>query len=366
MHKNCLLYPVEFARDAFGDSDALAKMLLGSREGTAAPRVFIVADQNVVQRTEGLGTKIGRYVRTHGIVLAGSPVVVGGGEKSKLDDAQSALKVASEILRAGVGAGDVVLAMGGGAVLDVAGWAAAQAAGGVPVVRMPTTPEAMFDAAFADYAALDTYAVKDALRVRSVPAGVVVDTTFAATVLDGVWRGGAGEVVRLALAHDAAFFKKLMTLAPAYRVRDQSALDEMVAGSHAVRAKKGGTSLALWSAMRLQAMSGWKLPHGYAVAIGVLVEVASATVSGDIQEKVRDAVVAFLEECGTFDGLVHSQYLLQQADGLLRGVDEWRRGSPDGSLEVLSGVGKTKRTSEPDLSVLREALKYLVSLPARR
>ena len=366
MHKNCLTYPVEFVSDAFGESDALAKMLLGGREGAAVPRVFIVADQNVVQRTEGLGTRIGRYVRTYGIELAGSPVVVGGGEKAKLDDAQSGLMVVSEILRAEIGGGDVVLAIGGGSVMDVAGWAAAQTAGGVPIVRMPTTPEAMLDAAFAEYAAVDTYSVKDALRVRSVPAGVVVDTTFASTVLDGVWRGGVGEAVRFALARDAAFFKKLMPMASAYRNRDLDALDEIVATTYAVRAKKGGTSLALWPAMRLQAMSGWKLPHGYAVAIGVLVEVAYATVSGVVQEKVRDAVIDFFAECGTLDGLVHSQYLLQRADGLLRGVDEWRRSSADGSIEVLAGVGKTKQVSELDIEQFREALKYLVSFPSRR
>ena len=55
-------------------------------------------------------------------------------------------------------------------------------------------------AAFAEYAALDTFAVKDALRVKSIPSGVVVDTSFASTVLDGVWRGGIGEAVRFALA----------------------------------------------------------------------------------------------------------------------------------------------------------------------
>ena len=366
MQKNCLTYPVEFAADAFGESDALAKMLLGGREGADAPRVFIVADQNVVQRTEGLGTKIGHYVRTHGIELAGSPVVVGVGEKTKLDNAQSAFMIASEMLRAGIGRRDVVLVIGGGAVIDVAGWAAAQTAGGVPVVRMPTSPEAMLDAAFAEYAALDTYAVKDALRVKSVPVGVFVDTTFASTVLDGVWRGGVGEAVRFALARDAVFFRHLMSFAPAYRDRDLDALDEIVSGTYAVRTKKGGTSLALWSAMRLQAMSGWKLPHGYAVAIGALVDVSCAVVSGAVQEKVRDAVIDFFDECGTLDGLTHSQYLLQQPEGLLIGADEWRRSSADGSIEVLSALGKTKTVQELDEEIFREALKYLVLLPSRR
>ena len=49
MHKNCLTYPVEFVRDAFGESDALAKMLLGGREGAAVPRVFIVAPDDRVE-----------------------------------------------------------------------------------------------------------------------------------------------------------------------------------------------------------------------------------------------------------------------------------------------------------------------------
>ena len=364
MHKNCLPYPVEFAKDAFGESDALAKMLLSGRDG--AQRVFIVADQNVVQRTEGLGMKIGRYVRTHEIDLAGSPVVVGGGEKAKLDDAHTALMVASEMQRARICRNDIVLAIGGGTVLDVAGWSAAQTCGGIGVVRMPTTPEGMLDAAFSEYAALDFPYKKDALRVKSVPVGVVVDTTFASTVLDGVWRGGIGEAMRLALARDAAFLKKLLSAAQAYCVRDEEVLDDIVSSAYAVRAKKGGTSLALWSAMRLQSMSGWKLPHGYAVVIGVLVDVAYAAAIGAVTEDTRDAVVEFFDECGTLDGLVHSQHLLQQADSLLGGLDDWMRVSPEASFEVLSGVGKAKKVASLDSSVYREVFKYLVSVPARR
>ena len=364
MHRNSLSYPVEFVQDAFGESDALAKMLTGA--GASAPRVLIVADQNVVQRIDGIGTKIGRYVRSHGISLSGTPVVMGGGEKAKLDDMQSALKVASAILSGRLGRRDVVLVIGGGSVMDAACWAAAQSGGGVPVVRVPTTPEAMLDAAFAEYAALDSSAAKDALRVRAQPAGVVVDTTFASTVLDGVWRGGVGEAVRLALARDAAALRKLTPLAEAYRGRSASALDKIVSIAYSVRTRKGATSFALWSAMRLQEMSGWKLPHGYAVSIGVLVDLSYAVVSGAVPESARDDVVGFFAECGTLDGLVHSQYLLQQVDGLLAGVGDWCRASQDGTVEVLAEVGKTKCVEKLDEAAVRDALKYLVSLPIRR
>ncbi len=366
MHKNCLNYPVEFVKDAFGESDVLAKMLKGGREGESAPRVLIVADQNVAQRTEGLGSKIGRYVHAHGIVLAGKPVVIGGGEKAKLDSMQSSLRVASAILSGRLGQRDVVLVIGGGSVMDAACWAAAQTGGGVPVVRVPTTPEAMLDAAFAEYAAVNSSSVKDALRVKVSPAGVVVDTMFAATVLDGVWRGGVGEAVRLALARDASLFRKLLPLADAYRSRDAKTLDDIVFLVHATRTKKGATTFALWSAMRLQEMSGWKLPHGYAVSIGVLVDLSYAVAAGAVKEEVRDSVVRFFAECGTLDGLVHSQYLLQQADGLLEGVGDWCRASQDGTVEVLAGVGKTKGVSGLDEAVFKESLKYLVSLPSKR
>ena len=248
MQKNCFGYPVEFAEDAFGDSDVLAdtlKKITGSDE----PKVLIVADMNVVQRVDGLGSKIGRYVKEHGIRLAGSPVVLAGGEKVKADNLQSALKIVSEMLSAKIGRDDAVLAIGGGTLLDVAGYAAAQVRGGVKLVRMPTTPAAMMDAAYAEFAAVDSATVKDALRVPSVPAAVVIDTSFAMSVLDGVWRGGIGEAVRLAAASDSALLKKVESLADAYRDRDGNSLAEIVRAVHAVRAKKGGTRLAQWAAL---------------------------------------------------------------------------------------------------------------------
>jgi 3-dehydroquinate synthetase len=104
---------------------------------------------------------------------------------------------------------DGVVALGGGSLLDVAGYAASQVRGGIGIVRIPTTVAAMIEGGFASYAAVDSVNVKDALRVPSTPISVLVDTSFASTILDGVWRGGIGEAVRLALSYDASFFKKM-------------------------------------------------------------------------------------------------------------------------------------------------------------
>ena len=139
MQKNCLNFPVEIVDEAFGESGALAEAL-----GSA--RTLIVADVNVVQRNPGLGVGIGRYAKEHSLVLAGAPVVVGGGEKAKLGDHIAMRRVLMTAIDAGLGPDDRILAIGGGTVFDVAGYAAAQVRGGVGVVRVPTTPAAMFGA----------------------------------------------------------------------------------------------------------------------------------------------------------------------------------------------------------------------------
>lgn len=364
MQKSCYSYPVEFVEDVFGESSVLAD-LLKKATGSDEPKVLIVADMNVVQRTEGLGTKIGRYVQAHGIRLAGSPVVMAGGEKIKADNLQSALQVVSAILSAKLGRNDVVLALGGGTILDVAGYAAAQVRGGVKIVRIPTTPAAMMDAAFAEYAAVDSTSVKDALRVPSVPVGVLIDVTFASSVLDGVWRGGIGEAVRQAVVLDAALMKKLVKLGSAYCARESAALSETVKAVVASRLKKGSTAFAQWSALRLESMSGYKLPHGYAVPIGICLELAYAVEKGALKVADRNKVVELLRTCGALDGLGHSVHLLGQADNLLAGLDAWALSAGGPSRKACGGLGKQVEEQEVDREAMRKVLKELVSVPPK-
>ena len=363
MQKNCLGYPVEIVEDAFGESSTVADVLAKACEGTDDPKVLIVADSNVVQRTEGLGSKIGRYVQEHGIRLAGSPVVFSGGEKLKTDGLQSVLKIVSAILEAKLGVNDCVLAIGGGSLLDVAGYAAAQTRGGVGVVRMPTTFAAMVDGAFASYAAVDSLSVKDALRVPCAPKATVIDPTFARTVLDGVWRGGFGEAVRLAAVCDSALMKRVGKLAAQYRERDYGTMVELLQAAVATRMKKGGTPFALWLAMRLESMSGYKLPHGYAVAIAICLECAYAVKKGYLKEAAKEAICGPLAACGALDGLAHSRYLMGQADSVLMGLDAWKLTTGSFEIALPAGLGKSVVEAEPDRALYQEVMKEFLSVP---
>ena len=322
-------FPIRISENLFDVENLTVAETLREATGSDRPRVMLVADANVVQRTDGLGTRIGKYVRTHGIELAGAPVVLGGGEKIKTDNLQSVLRIVAAALEAKLGASDAMLVLGGGSLLDVAGYAAAQVRGGVRLVRVPTTVAAMADGALSETVAVNGADAKDALRLASRPAAVLVDPTFARTVLDGVWRGGLGELVRQAAVQDAPLMKKLAKNAEALRGRDEALLGGAIRDSLATRAKKGPTDFALWGAFRLEAMSGYKLPHGYAVEKGLM------------EEADQELICKTLADCGALDGLSHSQHLLSQTEGILRGLEDWRLATGTEHVVMPAGVGKS-------------------------
>lgn len=357
-------YTARFAEDAFGEGSPAVAETLREVTGSDEPRVMLVADSNVVQRTEGLGTRIGRYVRANGIRLAGSPVVIGGGEKIKADGFHSVHRVMSAALEAKVGATDAMLVIGGGAIFDVAGYAAAQVRGGVKTVRMPTTVAAMVDGAFAECAAVDAPNVKDAYRVPCRPSAVVIDVSFANTVLDGVWRGGIGEAVRYAAVRDAPLMKRIAKDLSRLRERDPGAMAELVRACAESRAKKGQTAFALWSAGRLEAMSGYKHPHGYAVPMGVCIDCAYAREAGLMSADDQDLVCGTLSGCGALEGLVHSRHLLGQTDNILFGLDAWTLSNGSAAIPVPAGIGK-EAFVEPDRELMAKVVKEFYAATGR-
>lgn len=357
-------YTVNFIDDMFNDENAAFSDILRSLSKSETPTVLLVADQNVVQKTQSLGTRIGRYFQKYGVKMASAPVVLSGGEKNKSDNFQSVMTLVSAMVDSKIGANDVVIALGGGAVLDVAGYVASQVRGGVKLVRVPTTPAAMVDAAFAEMAAIDHQSVKDAVRVPCVPDGIVIDAAFAATVLDGVWRGGLGEIVRHAAVKDSSLMKKFIKVVQKLKDRDMSAFKEILSAAVESRVKKGASEFALWSANRLESMSGYKLPHGYAVPIGICIDCAYAVEKKLMKESDQELVCRALADCGALDGLVHSHHLLSQADNILYGLDAWRLSKGAASIVLPAALGKSAVDENPDKEVLKKVIKEFLAASA--
>ena len=360
--KNEGTYPVKFSRDMFAEGATALADLLKELTGAEKPRVMMVADGNVVMHIQGLGSRIGRYLQANGIELAAPPVVINGGEKIKFDDCPGVKTIMNATLDAKVGANDVMLVLGGGTIFDVAGYAASQVRGGLKIVRIPTTPAAMVDAAFADRASLDFAGVKDSISVPSHPSAVMIDVTFAATVLDGVWRGGLGEIVRHAAVSDSTLMKKFAKAAEKLHERDMAVFEEIVTAAVESRVRKGATEFALWSAGRFEAMSAYKFPHGYSVPISICIDCAYAVEKGILSEDAQETICRALADCGALDGLSHSYHLLNKPENILVGLHAWRLSHGSESIIIPCGIGKAAVEPAPDRDAYRKVLKEFLAV----
>jgi 3-dehydroquinate synthetase len=143
--------------------------------------------------------------------------------------------------------------------------------------------------------------------------------------------------------------------------RDMEAYREILVAAVESRVKRGASPFALWSANRLESMSGYKLPHGYAVPIGVCIDCAYAVEKKYMKESDQELICRALADCGALDGLVHSHHLLSQADNILYGLDAWRLSTGSEALVLPAGVGKETVDGSPDRELFRKVIKEFLS-----
>ncbi len=132
-----------FTRDAFGAENLLLRDLL--RADAPPNEALVFVDNGLAQAQPGLVARVESYMRTHALALAAPPLVVVGGEAVKNDPQQIELALA-KIEQHHLSRHSFILAIGGGAMLDAIGFAAAIAHRGVRLVRMPSTALAQADA----------------------------------------------------------------------------------------------------------------------------------------------------------------------------------------------------------------------------
>jgi 3-dehydroquinate synthase len=132
---------------------------------------------------------------------------------------------------------DAIVALGGGAVGDLAGFVAATYMRGVPFVQTPTTLTAQVDAAIGGKTAVNLPEGKNLVGVFSQPAAVLADVGPLATLADRDYRSGLAEVAKYALALDPELLARLESDPGPLITRDPSSLEEVVAGCVRVKAR---------------------------------------------------------------------------------------------------------------------------------
>ncbi len=186
-----------------------------------------------------------------------------------------------------------VAAVGGGALIDTVGFAAATAHRGIRLLRVPTTVLAQADAAIGVKNSVNAMGQKNFLGVFTPPAAVLNDFAFLSTLSQKDWIGGVAEAVKVALIKDAAFFTFLERRARALARRDLPAMRQVIyrcAALHLDHIASGGDpfeqgnsrplDFGHWAAHRLELLSGFELGHGEAVAIGLALDTTYSYLAG--------------------------------------------------------------------------------------
>ena len=162
-------------------------------------------------------------------------MVVPAGESSKSPDALQSIY--DEALAWGLDRKTPVLALGGGVVGDLAGFAAATLLRGLPLVQLPTTLIAQVDSALGGKTGINHATGKNLIGAFHQPALVCADLKTPHTLPKREWTSGLAEVLKHALIADAAFFSFLETNWPAILERDENVIGEMIRRAAAIKAQ---------------------------------------------------------------------------------------------------------------------------------
>ncbi|MEA3227019.1 MAG: 3-dehydroquinate synthase, partial [Planctomycetota bacterium] len=229
------------------------------------------------------------------------------GEVSKTID--TAVSIIEAMEKAYLGRDTLIVALGGGTVGDIAGFAAAVFKRGVLVVQIPTTTVAQADSAVGGKTGVDSSISKNAFGAFWYPAGVYIDVATLTTLDDRQFRAGLVESVKHAIIADADYFDFLEANLDAVLERKPDVLTEV---AHKNCKIKGGVVEADPREQNLrrilnyghtighavEAASGFELLHGEAVAIGIigagLIEIEMELAQPGRLERIR----AILEKLG--------------------------------------------------------------------
>ncbi len=278
---------------------ALAELPTLMGEAAPAHRYVVVSDANVAPLW---GDAVLASLREAG--LRADPVVVPAGESAKTRATWGDLIDA--FLGLGLGRDACVVAVGGGVVGDLAGFAAAAFLRGVPVVQVPTTLLAMVDASVGGKTGIDAPAGKNLIGAFHQPRLVLADPVTLTTLADRELRSGLAEVIKHGAIADVAYLRRVAAAQERIFSRAADELAEVVLRSVEIKAQfaeidpfETGPRKALNAGHTIghavEALSGFTLAHGEAVALGLVVESRAGELAGVTAPGTASTLAAALD-----------------------------------------------------------------------
>ena len=362
------VHRLRFTQGIFGDGNACLRDLMAGSVAGERVRVVVVVDKGAcdggrIAEIEGYFERNADYFDLRADIL-----VVEGGEQVKQDGAVYDA-VCDLINRGGICRQSYVLVMGGGAVLDAAGFAAGSAHRGVRLVRLPSTTMGQADSGVGVKFGINSFGKKNFLGGFGVPWGVVCDTEMLEGLSDADWRCGFIEAVKVGLVKDGGLFEAVeagLEGIVGRKMESSVAVIKRSAKAHMEHIVLGGDAFEMtsarpldfghWAGHKLEQMTNFKLRHGEGVAMGLGIDVTYCYLSGMIDEGL------WLRILRVIHGLGFKLRCDEMGDvaGLLGGLEEFREHLGGRfTLCMIEGVGKGVDVYEIDFALMKRAIEQV-------
>lgn len=365
-------YKVYFTNGLFNISNTLLNDFLTGLDTPDIPRkILFIIDQGIQDAGNDVVQQVKDYFRTYTAVrLVPEILLLPGGEVVK-NDVRYFDRILEAVNKHGIDRHSYIAAVGGGSVLDLAGYAAAVSHRGIKHIRIPSTVLSQNDSGVGVKNGINYFEKKNFLGTFSPPVAVFNDESLLESLSLRNWRSGISEAVKVALIKDAAFFDWLEQNASALAARDLEAMKyliyrcaelhmEHIAGRDPFET---GSSRPLdfghWSAHKLEQLSNFEVNHGEAVAMGMALDTVYSNLCGRLTNDEAERILILLKKLG-FD-LTHPLMEFGNSNnGILLGLEEFRE-HLGGQLTImlLDKIGRGAEVHEIDPQVLIQASERL-------
>jgi 3-dehydroquinate synthase len=360
---------VLFTEHVFDQTNLTLRDNLSRDEQVSTRRALVVLDESLAAAQPTFSAQIENYFRCQsgGTMLVSPPLICKGGEQTKASWS-SVVEIHAAIDRHHIDRHSYLIAVGGGALLDMAGLAAATAHRGVRHIRIPTTTLSQCDSGVGVKNGINAFGKKNFIGTFAPPFAVINDFQLLATLPPRDLRAGFVEAVKVACIRSREFFESLEAQSAALARFEPEAMRNLIrrcAELHMDHIAKNGDPFELgsarpldfghWAAHKLEQMSGFSLRHGEAVAIGIALDVIYARRAGFLNAASAERVLRLLA------GLGFELFTLDlQREELLTGLEEFRE-HLGGRLAItlLRDIGVGFEVNEMKLTILREAIAEL-------
>lgn len=365
-------YDIIFGRSLFDANNSSLIDVIQKEPGFMQPKVAIVIDNGVVDCTEGFISKVISYFNHYQFEITQKNILtIQGGEavKNSPDHIEDVLQL---INNNKIDRHSFLIVIGGGAVLDAAGYAAAIAHRGVRLIRIPTTVLSQNDSGVGVKNSMNYFGKKNFLGTFAPPYAVLNDSDFLHTLSERNWRSGISEAIKVALIKDTAFFYWIEENVQVLNNRNIPVMETLIVRCAALHtdhiSKKGdpfekGSSRPLdfghWAAHKLEQLTNYEITHGEAVAIGIALDVTYSFLAQKINKSSLDRILECFLTLG-FD--ITHPVLDTHLEEVIRGLDEFRE-HLGGQLTImlLSDIGIGEEVHALDSTLIQESVQYLFS-----